>query len=113
MRILVVEDDLIIGSLISEMLVELGHEVCGLETTEMAAIAAASRDKPQLMIVDRQLREGDGTSTMRAVLRAGPVAYIFMTGERRVADNPDAVMLYKPFREVDLRVAIERAVSRR
>jgi CheY-like chemotaxis protein len=34
LRVLVVEDNAIIGMLLAEMLAEMGHDVCGLETTE-------------------------------------------------------------------------------
>jgi CheY-like chemotaxis protein len=36
LRVLVVEDNAIIGMLLGEMLAEMGHDVCGIETTEAA-----------------------------------------------------------------------------
>jgi two-component system, response regulator PdtaR len=39
-RILVVEDDPMLGDLLAEMLQTMGHEVCGVETTEADAVTA-------------------------------------------------------------------------
>jgi DNA-binding response OmpR family regulator len=41
LRILVVEDDVMIGGLLAETLEDLGHVVCGVETNAANAVAAA------------------------------------------------------------------------
>src|ERR1700735_1465116 len=51
-RVLVIEDDAIIGMFLGEMLADLGYEVCAIEATEDEAVAAADRCRPGLMIVD-------------------------------------------------------------
>ena len=60
LRIVVVEDDALVGMLLAETLVEMGHEVFEIVATEAEAVAAAARHKPDLMIVDVRLREGNG-----------------------------------------------------
>jgi DNA-binding response OmpR family regulator len=52
LRVLVVEDDPMIGMLLAEMLEAIGHDVCAIETIEAAAVAAAARYRPDLLIVD-------------------------------------------------------------
>ena len=52
LRTLIVEDDAMIGGLLAETLEGLGHAVCALETNVTNAVAAASRWRPDLMIVD-------------------------------------------------------------
>ena len=52
LRILVVEDDTMIGELLVETLEGLGHAVCAVESNVANAVAAASRCRPDLMIVD-------------------------------------------------------------
>ena len=50
-RVLVVEDDAMIGVLLGEMLEGMGYDVCGIEATEADAVTAAARFRPDLMIV--------------------------------------------------------------
>ena len=111
LRVLVAEDNAIIGGLLAEMLAEMGHEVCGLETTAVEAVAAAMRHRPDLMIVDAQLGDASGVVVMREVLRKLQITYLFISGGLVVVDRRGDVVLQKPFREQDLARAIERAVA--
>lgn len=111
MRVLVVEDDAMIGLLLAETLTGLGYEVCGIEATEAGAVAAAARLRPDLMIVDVNLAEGTGTAAMERITRAAPVPHLFMSGRTQQAAMPGEVLLSKPFREADLLRAIERALT--
>jgi CheY-like chemotaxis protein len=108
LRVLVVEDNAIIGMLLGEMLAEMGHHVCGVETTEAEAVAAATRCRPDLMIVDSRLGDGSGVAAMRAILLAGPMPHLFISGADVETDSPDAVVLQKPFHERQLALAIDR-----
>jgi two-component system, response regulator PdtaR len=113
MRILVVEDEALIGLLLAEVLTDLGHDVCGVEVTEAGAVAAAARCRPDLMIVDVWLADGNGISAIAEILRAGPMPHFFVSGD--VASvrglKPDAQVVQKPFREQELVLAIARALS--
>lgn len=111
LRILVVEDDAVMGMLLAELLVNMGHAVCGLAKTEAAAVATAARHRPDLMIVDMQLAEGTGVSAVEAIVRTGPIPHVFMSGRSLEPVNPDAVVLRKPFREPDLARAIARVLA--
>jgi len=115
LRILVVEDDAMIGMLLAEMLLEMGHDVCAVEATEAGAVTAAARFIPDLMIVDVQLGDGSGVSAVEEILRTGFVPHIFASGDnsRIRALRPDAVAILKPFRESDLVRAIHRAFDAR
>ena len=112
LRILVVEDDALIGTLLAEMLEEMGHEVCGIEATETDAVVAAARERPDLMIVDARLRQGSGICAIEQVLRIGPMPYLFTSGDalRVRAQRPEAVTLQKPFDEAELARAIRLAL---
>ena len=111
LRVIVVEDDCVISMLLAETLVDLGYDVCAIEATEAGAVAAASRHRPDLMIVDMHLANGSGPSAVAAIARAGPVPHVFITGHGRQMVAPDAVVLGKPFREADLVRAIGRALG--
>ena len=113
LRILVVEDDALIGSLLCEMLETMGHSVCASESTQANAVRAAARLRPGLMIVDAGLRGGGGVATVAEVLSHHPLPYLFTTCDRlRLrASLPDAVMIQKPFREFELARAIKLTLS--
>ena len=76
-----------IAMMLAEVLRELGHEVCATEATEAGAVAAAARHKPDLMIVDDQLRRGSGISAVEQITRSGFIPHVFVSGEP--LDGPD------------------------
>lgn len=113
LQILVVEDDSLIAMLLVETLAEMGHGVCAVEATEAGAVRAALRCRPDLIIVDAQLRQGNGVSAIDEILQSGFVPHLFITGDTKkvLAQRSDAVALEKPFREPELAQAIERAIG--
>lgn len=113
LRILIVEDDALMAMSLEWLLEEMGHEVCAIASTEVAAIDFAVRLRPDLMIVDGNLRQGSGVSTVDQILRAEQVPYFFLSGDtqRIKAIRPGAVVLQKPFRSADLPGAIEKALK--
>jgi CheY-like chemotaxis protein len=112
-RVLVVEDDAMIGVLLGEMLEEMGYDVCGIETTEADAVTAAARHRPDLMIVDVQLGAGSGISAIDTIHRAGPVPHVFVSGDiaELRALKPDSIAIQKPYREAELALAIRRVLG--
>ncbi len=112
LRILLVEDDAAIAALLAEILVEMGHEALGPVDTEDAAVAAAARHEPDLMLVDRQLRRGDGVAAMAAILRRAPVAHVYMTGGSRLCLPAGAIVLVKPFGRDSLASALATEARR-
>lgn len=112
LKIVVVEDDFLIGTLLSEMLTGLGHVVYAVERTEAGAVAAAANHQPDLMIVDAHLSNGSGISAMETILLDRIVPHIFITGDKlgTLEHRPGDVVIEKPFRERDLVEAIKRAV---
>jgi DNA-binding response OmpR family regulator len=111
LRVLVVEDNAMIGMLLAEMLVAMGHDVCAVEMTEAGGVAAAARLRPDLMIVDAQLDQGSGLAAMRTILRAGPMPHLFISGADVETDSPDTVVLQKPFHERQLVCALDRVLA--
>ena len=111
LRILLAEDDEIIAMLLGEILCDLGHEVCATETTEAGTIAAAARDRPDVMLIDVNLAGGSGVAAVGQVLQGGHVPHVFMTGDtpRRMSNGTE--MLFKPFGQGELVRAIERATA--
>jgi CheY-like chemotaxis protein len=113
LRVLVIEDDALIAMLLSELLAGMGHDVCATAATEADAVIAATRHRPDLMIVDARLGGGSGVSAVEEILRAGPVAHLFISGdaEKVQTRQPDAVVVRKPFRKAELARAIDTSLA--
>jgi DNA-binding response OmpR family regulator len=113
LRVLIVEDDALLGIYLGEMLVAMGYEVCAIEATEAKAVSAAFEHRPDLMIVDARLREGSGVGAIKQIINILPIPYLFVSGDLSgvEAAKPGAVVIRKPFREAELAWAIQRALG--
>jgi two-component system, response regulator PdtaR len=114
MRALIIEDDALIGMLLQKLLAEMGHEVCATATSEAAAVDAALRHKPDLMIVDARLGRGSGIAAVVEILRDGYVPHVFVSGDQpaRIKEQcPNSVVLQKPFSQSEFARAIQSALD--
>jgi diguanylate cyclase (GGDEF)-like protein len=118
-RILVVEDEAITAMDLGVELRGMGYEVCGTADTVDAAVEAARREKPQLVLMDVRLGGGgDGIEAARRISEIGGAAVVFLTAHsddatlnRALAVSPYGYIV-KPFRARELKVAIELAVAK-
>jgi DNA-binding NtrC family response regulator len=78
--VLIVEDEAIVQLHLRRLLAGLGYQVVGTAATADEAVALAQREKPDLVLMDIELRgEGDGIdAAMRLHGRDGP-AVVFLT----------------------------------
>jgi CheY-like chemotaxis protein len=113
LRILVVDDNAVIGALIAEMLESIGHLVCGVATTEAGAVTMARLQKPDLMIVDMRLGEGSGAAAMHHILHAGPMPHVFISGGGLESAGRGIQILRKPFLMAELVTAMDQAMAHR
>lgn len=113
LRVLIVEDDAIIASLLVETVIGLGHVVCAVAATEADAVDYARDHQPDLMIVDAGLAEGNGLTAVEAILAEQHTPHLFVTGDARRVRSlfPDAPILEKPFFLPELIAAIDRALA--
>lgn len=117
LRVLVVEDELIIAWELSDMLARLGHEVCGIAVDTSEALALASEHRPDLVLMDVRLRRGDDGITAAAAIRAAmPARVVFSTAyandpttRARMLAAGAADILSKPVLIQDLRRALADA----
>ncbi len=114
LRVLIVEDNRVIAALLAELIEAIGHEVCGIESSESGSMAAALRLQPDLMIVDAQLQDGSGISAVEAIERDCHIPHIFVSGDASAVrrSKPNATVMQKPYFEVDLVLAIQSALSK-
>lgn len=58
MRILIIEDELLIAMALADELADAGHEVVGIASTFAAAVDLAERERPYIAIADVRLAQG-------------------------------------------------------
>jgi DNA-binding LytR/AlgR family response regulator len=118
-RILVVEDEMIIGARISMLLSNMGYEVTGLLARGEEVIIHLAENKPDIVLLDINLKgQMDGVETARLIMEMGNTAVIYLTANsdeatfNRAKLTKPAGFITKPFKQLDLQRAIELAISR-
>jgi PAS domain S-box-containing protein len=118
-RILIVEDEALLAEELRGRLTGVGYTIVDVVDSSALAIAAAKRVRPDLVLMDIRLKGGDdGTAAADAIRRHTEVPVVFLTSHsdpetlaRATSAGPYGYVL-KPFREQDLMVAIETALTR-
>lgn len=118
-QILVVEDDMIVGSHISMVLAEAGYGVLGLIPTGEAALEQIRILPPDLVLMDVQLKgKLDGVDTAGKIYENFNIPVIFLTANSDTATFARAkatfpyAFINKPFRPSALLQAVELVVQR-
>ena len=96
MRVLIVEDDVIIAMHLAMLVTDFGHEVCASVRTSTEAIARAIALTPDLALVDIRLAGGKGGVDVARELYANQaMRCIFVSGN---LDEPTrtALLAYEP-----------------
>ena len=108
-RVLVVEDEMLLGILLEGMLTELGHEVATIAPRVSNALAAVESEIFDLAILDVRL-QGESVGPVADALAAKGLPFIFATGYGR-SGLPKAYrskpVLQKPFSQNDLQRALD------
>ena len=118
--VLVVEDDNVLAKIAEMRLTNLGYEMCGRATTSAEAIEMVVKHKPDLVLMDINIKgDVDGIDTANMIKKGFGIPVVYATShtdaptlERAKATNPDGFIM-KPFKDDDLRVAIELALKKR
>jgi DNA-binding LytR/AlgR family response regulator len=120
MRILIVEDDPIIGKDLAYTVADLGYQVTALCRTSLQTLSALAAEQPDLIICDIHLAddEWDGIRLVQEIHKMYHLPVIFLTAfsdaatiQRAALMNP-AAYLTKPFDERTLFAAIELATAK-
>lgn len=118
MRVLLVEDDELLGDGLRTALVRDGHAVDWLKDGEHARQAVAGDESWDVVLLDLGLPRRDGMEVLRAVRRDSAVPVIIMTARDQLEDRVQGLdagaddYLVKPFDIAELKARL-RAVSRR
>jgi len=118
-KILIVEDEMIIGANISLQLSNLGYEVSGLVPRGEEALLHIKKNQPDIILLDIQLKgKIDGIETAQLMQKDYNIPVIYLTANadedhfnRAKATNPYA-FISKPFKKLDLQHAVELTSNR-
>ena len=116
-RILIVEDEVLLAADTQDNLVEMGFDVVGLAHTGQQAIEMAVQHKPDIVLMDIQLRgEMDGIQAAGQIRSQTGCAIVFQTAyaedpilERAVTTEPFGYLV-KPVGFRELKATIQMAV---
>jgi CheY-like chemotaxis protein len=112
-RVLVVEDEMLIGMLLEDMLTDLGHEVAAVVPRLKDAMAAVDHETYDLAILDVHLH-GESAFPVAEALIAKGIPFVFATGygERGLPESyRGRPVLQKPFAKDDLERVLTKLVS--
>ena len=109
LKVLIVEDDLMLADFAEAILVEHGYEISGIARTVADAVALARDARPDLVILDLRLADGGLGTEVAAQLRLlGRPGVLYITGNMsQVALTCGDACLAKPYRAVDLLRGLE------
>jgi len=110
MRVLIVEDEVLVAAELAWLVEELGHEVVGQAISSDEALELAQKHKPDLALVDIHLTDGPtGVEVARRVSQDCGSMVLFMTAnQKRVPDDfaGAAGLIAKPYSENGVREAV-------
>jgi CheY-like chemotaxis protein len=115
LRVLVVEDEMLIAFMVQDMLQDLGHEAVGPAMRLDEALALARFAAVDAAVLDVNLGEAKSFA-VADVLRERGVPFIFATGYGRQgldAGYRDTLTLDKPFTPADLKRALDTTAKDR
>jgi len=118
-KILVVEDEMIIGAKISMQLTSLGYEVTGILPRGEEAIIHVEENRPDIVLLDINLKgKLNGIETALQIQKLADIPIIYLTANsdeatfnKAKASRPYA-FISKPYKQLDLQRAIELTICR-
>jgi DNA-binding response OmpR family regulator len=110
LKVLIVEDDLMIADSAADIILENGYQVCGIARTVAEGVALARLHEPDLALVDLRLADDElGTEVAAQLTPRGKLGILYATGISQVvlslADGH--ACLSKPYRAADLLRSLE------
>lgn len=113
--VLIIEDEPVISMDLSNIVEEMGHEVCATATTRTEAVAAAKSLNPGLVLADIQLADNSsGIDAVNDILSqmSAPVIFITAYPERLLTgERPEPTFLVtKPFMTDTVKATISQAL---
>lgn len=118
-KILIVEDEMLIGAKISLQLSNLGYVVTGIVPRGGEALQHIANERPDIVLLDIQLKgKLNGIETAHLIKKDFEIPIIYLTAnadddhfQKAKATLPEA-FISKPYKKLDLQHAIELVVNK-
>ncbi|WP_163514624.1 LytR/AlgR family response regulator transcription factor [Gelidibacter japonicus] len=117
-KILIVEDEMVIASNISIQLNALGYEVTGIIPRGDEALKSIKHNQPDIVLMDISLKgDIDGIDTVKMMQNDYDIPVIYLTANaddvnfNRAKTTHPYAFISKPFKKLDLQRAIELTIS--
>lgn len=117
-KILIVEDEMIIAANISLQLTEMGYEVTGIVPRGEEALMHIKSEIPDILLLDINLKgDLDGIETALAMQRSHDIPVIYLTANsdnahfERAKETHPYGFIAKPFKKLDLQRAIQLTIT--
>ncbi|WP_373521446.1 response regulator [Aquiflexum sp.] len=118
-RILIVEDDMIIAANISLQLSKLGYEVTGIESRGEDAINHARENHPDIILMDINLKgQLNGIETAKSIQKFFDIPLIYLTANsdedsfQKAKETHPYAFITKPFNKLNLERTIALVVEK-
>ncbi|HVI27804.1 response regulator [Hansschlegelia sp.] len=109
MRVLIVEDDMVVAGCLKPVVVEAGHQVVGLAADRDSAIALLGAARVHLALIDLGLADGQtGLEVARAAADRGVAALLTTSRRAQVPDDFAGALgvIAKPYAPADIAAAL-------
>jgi DNA-binding LytR/AlgR family response regulator len=117
-KILIVEDEMIIAANISLQLSSLGYEVTGIIPRGEEALNKIKQNQPDIILMDISLKgDLDGIETVQIMQNDYDIPVIYLTANaddgnfNRAKETHPYAFISKPFKKLDLQRAIELTIN--
>jgi two-component system, response regulator PdtaR len=114
MKLLIVEDEIILAMRLELFVKKLGHQVCAMAATEAEAVASAETHRPDVVLMDLHLAHGgSGAQAACQIYKSFGIrsivvsANIDATAREALQDCQPIAFVGKPFRQTELDDALK------
>jgi len=118
-KILVVEEDMVVGANISLQLTTLGYETSGIVPGGEDALLHVKQNHPDIILMDIQLKGSlDGIETAKEIQKGYNIPIIYLTTNtddalfNKAKETKPVTFITKPFKKIDLKHAVELATTK-
>jgi len=117
-RVLVAEDDYLVGETIKRALKQMGHELVGKASDGAEAVEMAFSLRPDIVLMDIQMPELDGLEATRQIQQRCPMPVVILTAHEsqdlveKASEVGVAAYLAKPPSPAEIDRAITIAIAR-
>jgi len=117
-RVLIVEDEIILAMAMEMSLQEMGYIVSGIETTATNAINHAKNNRPDIVIMDINLNDSSGIDAANEIWKSFNIPIVFLTSytndntiNQAMSCEPYGYLI-KPCKDKELKATIKMALHK-